>query len=94
MKGIGQRWRLSDGKRRVMGIAESTGREGDRMQMQEIYKFVRNATLLADDRAQDLLRAHDYHVALSYYYGGTESGVRCCKEANASAGSAQVSANR
>ena len=36
--------RLSDGKRRVMSIAEITGMEGDIIQMQEIYKFVRTAT--------------------------------------------------
>jgi pilus assembly protein CpaF len=39
--------RLSDGKRRVMSIAEITGMEGDIIQMQEIFKFVRTAT--ADD---------------------------------------------
>jgi pilus assembly protein CpaF len=33
--------RLSDGKRRVMSIAEITGLEGDIIQMQEVYKFVR-----------------------------------------------------
>ncbi|MBI3434134.1 MAG: CpaF family protein [Proteobacteria bacterium] len=37
--------RLSDGKRRVMSIAEITGMEGDIIQMQEIFKFVRTATL-------------------------------------------------
>jgi len=37
--------RLSDGKRRVMSIAEITGMEGDIIQMQEIYKYVRTATL-------------------------------------------------
>ena len=37
--------RLSDGKRRVMSIAEITGLEGDIIQMQEIFKFVRTATL-------------------------------------------------
>jgi pilus assembly protein CpaF len=37
--------RLSDGKRRVMSIAEITGMEGDIIQMQEIYKFVRTGTL-------------------------------------------------
>src|SRR6201987_1302867 len=36
--------RLSDGKRRVMSIAEITGMEGDIIQMQEIYKYVRTAT--------------------------------------------------
>ena len=33
--------RLSDGKRRVTSIAEVTGLEGDIVQMQEIYKYVR-----------------------------------------------------
>jgi pilus assembly protein CpaF len=37
--------RLSDGKRRVMSIAEITGMEGDIIQMQEIYKYTRTATL-------------------------------------------------
>src|SRR6202165_1430685 len=37
--------RLSDGKRKVTSIAEITGLEGDILQMQEIYKFVRTATL-------------------------------------------------
>jgi len=37
--------RLSDGRRRIMSIAEITGMEGDIIQMQEIYKFVRTATL-------------------------------------------------
>lgn len=37
--------RLSDGKRRVTSIAEITGMEGDIIQMQEVYKFVRTATL-------------------------------------------------
>ncbi len=36
--------RLSDGKRRVMSIAEITGMEGEIIQMQEIFKFVRTAT--------------------------------------------------
>jgi pilus assembly protein CpaF len=36
--------RLSDGKRRVMSIAEITGMEGDIIQMQEIYRFVRTGT--------------------------------------------------
>ena len=38
---IVQLQRLSDGKRRVTSIAEITGMEGDIVQMQEIYKFVR-----------------------------------------------------
>ncbi len=33
--------RLSDGKRRVTSISEITGMEGDVVQMQEIYRFVR-----------------------------------------------------
>src|SRR6202163_4909388 len=37
--------RLSDGKRKVTSIAEITGMEGDILQMQEIYKFVRTSTL-------------------------------------------------
>jgi len=41
---IVQLQRLSDGKRRVTSIAEITGMEGDIVQMQEIYKFVRTAT--------------------------------------------------
>jgi pilus assembly protein CpaF len=36
--------RLSDGKRRVMSIAEITGLESDIIQMQEICKFVRTGT--------------------------------------------------
>ncbi|MGB8817909.1 MAG: CpaF family protein [Rhizobiaceae bacterium] len=38
---IVQLTRLSDGKRKVTSIAEITGMEGDIIQMQEIYKFVR-----------------------------------------------------
>ena len=41
---IVQLQRLSDGKRRVTSIAEITGMEGDIVQMQEIYKFVRTGT--------------------------------------------------
>ena len=36
--------RQSDGKRKVMSIAEITGMEGDIIQMQEIFKFVRTGT--------------------------------------------------
>jgi pilus assembly protein CpaF len=36
--------RLSDGKRCVTSIAEITGMEGDIIQMQEIYKYVRTGT--------------------------------------------------
>lgn len=39
--------RLPDGKRRVMTISEITGMEGDVMQMQDIYRFVKEHT---DDR--------------------------------------------
>ena len=41
---IVQLQRLSDGKRKVTSIAEVTGLEGDIIQMQEIFKFVRTAT--------------------------------------------------
>jgi pilus assembly protein CpaF len=36
--------RLSDGKRKVTSIPEVTGFEGDIIQMQEIFKFVRTGT--------------------------------------------------
>jgi pilus assembly protein CpaF len=42
---IVQLQRLSDGKRRVTSITEITGLEGDVVQMQEIFRFVRTATL-------------------------------------------------
>jgi pilus assembly protein CpaF len=41
---IVQLQRLSDGKRKVTSIAEITGMEGDIIQMQEIFKFVRTST--------------------------------------------------
>ncbi len=41
---IVQLQRLSDGTRRVTSVAEITGMEGDVVQMQEIFKFVRTAT--------------------------------------------------
>jgi pilus assembly protein CpaF len=41
---IVQLQRLSDGKRHVTSIAEVTGLEGDIIQMQEIYRFVRTST--------------------------------------------------
>jgi pilus assembly protein CpaF len=41
---IVQLQRLADGKRRVISIAEITGLEGDIIQMQEIFKFVRTGT--------------------------------------------------
>jgi pilus assembly protein CpaF len=41
---IVQLQRMSDGKRRVTSIAEITGMEGEILQMQEIYKFVRVKT--------------------------------------------------
>src|ERR1700686_3587572 len=44
IKIIVQLSRLSDGKRRVMSIAEITGLEGDIIQMQEVFKFVRTGT--------------------------------------------------
>ena len=36
--------RMSDGKRKVTSIAEITGLEGDIIQMQEIFKYVRTGT--------------------------------------------------
>ena len=36
--------RLSDGKRKVTAISEITGLEGDILQMQDIYKYVRTGT--------------------------------------------------
>jgi pilus assembly protein CpaF len=41
---IVQLQRFSDGKRRVTSISELTGMEGDIIQMQEIYKYVRTGT--------------------------------------------------
>jgi pilus assembly protein CpaF len=41
---IVQLQRLSDGRRRVTSVAEITGMEGDILQMQEIFKFVRVRT--------------------------------------------------
>src|ERR1700751_2155695 len=48
--------RLSDGKRRVMSIAEITGMEGDIIQMQEIYKYVRTG-IAADGAVQGHFQA-------------------------------------
>ena len=45
---IVQLQRMSDGKRRVTSVAEITGMEGDIVQMQEIFKYVRTGT--ADGR--------------------------------------------
>jgi pilus assembly protein CpaF len=42
---IVQLQRMSDGKRRVTSVAEITGMEGEIVQMQEIFKFVRTGTL-------------------------------------------------
>ena len=41
---IVQLQRMSDGKRRVTSVAEITGMEGDIVQMQEIFKYVRTST--------------------------------------------------
>ena len=41
---IVQLQRLSDGRRKVTSIAEITGLEGDIIQMQEIFKYVRTGT--------------------------------------------------
>jgi pilus assembly protein CpaF len=44
IKLIVQLSRMSDGKRKVTSVAEITGMEGDIVQMQEIFKFVRTGT--------------------------------------------------
>jgi pilus assembly protein CpaF len=44
IRAIVQLQRLSDGKRVVTSIAEITGLEGDIIQMQEIFKYVRTGT--------------------------------------------------
>jgi pilus assembly protein CpaF len=44
IKMIVQLQRMSDGKRRVTSVAELTGLEGDIVQMQEIFKYVRTGT--------------------------------------------------
>jgi pilus assembly protein CpaF len=41
---VAQLTRMPDGKRRMTSIAEITGLEGDIVQMQEIYKYVRTGT--------------------------------------------------
>jgi pilus assembly protein CpaF len=41
---IVQLQRMSDGKRKVTSVAEITGMEGDVVQMQEIFRFVRTST--------------------------------------------------
>jgi pilus assembly protein CpaF len=41
---IVQLQRMSDGKRRITSISEITGMEGDTVQMQEIYRYVRTST--------------------------------------------------
>jgi pilus assembly protein CpaF len=41
---IVQLQRMPDGKRRVTSVAEITGMEGDIVQMQEIFKYVRTGT--------------------------------------------------
>jgi len=41
---IVQLQRMSDGKRKVTSVAEVTGLEGDIIQMQEIFKYVRTGT--------------------------------------------------
>src|SRR5271163_1150117 len=56
IKVIVQLSRLSDGKRRVMSIAEITGLEGDIIQMQEVFKYVRTGTA-ADGSVQGHFQA-------------------------------------
>jgi len=51
-----QLMRLSDGTRRLMSVSEITGMEGDVIQMQEIYRFVRlgtdpNGKVIGESRA-------------------------------------------
>jgi pilus assembly protein CpaF len=41
---IVQLQRLADGRRRIVSVAEITGMEGEVIQMQEIYRFVREST--------------------------------------------------
>ena len=53
---IVQLTRQSDGKRKVTSIAEITGLEGDIIQMQEIYKYVRTGTA-ADGTVQGHFQA-------------------------------------
>ncbi len=53
---IVQLQRQSDGKRKVTSVAEITGLEGDIIQMQEIYKFVRTGTA-ADGAVQGHFQA-------------------------------------
>ena len=54
---------LSDGKRQVMSIAEITGLEGDIIQMQEIYKYVRTGTA-PDGTVQGHFQRHRGAAAL------------------------------
>src|SRR5215208_1119448 len=53
---IVQLQRMADGKRRVTSIAEITGLEGDIIQMQEIFKYVRTGTA-ADGTVQGHFQA-------------------------------------
>jgi pilus assembly protein CpaF len=53
---IVQLQRQSDGRRKVTSIAEVTGLEGDIIQMQEIFKFVRTGTA-ADGTVQGHFQA-------------------------------------
>ena len=62
---IVQLQRLSDGKRRVTSIAEITGMEGDIVQMQEIYKFVRTST--AEDGSYPIVPSAAVGSGLSNY---------------------------
>ncbi len=48
--------RLSDGKRKVTYISEITGLEGDILQMQDIYKYVRTGTAADGSRRGPLRR--------------------------------------
>jgi pilus assembly protein CpaF len=71
--------RLSDGKRRLTSVAEITGMEGDVVQMQEIFRFVREST---DEQGNihgsfmatgirpsflEVLRPMGIHIPLTYF---------------------------
>jgi pilus assembly protein CpaF len=71
--------RLPDGKRRLTSVSEITGMEGDVVQMQEIFRFVKESTddagnMLGSFRATGIrpnflgqLKAYGIEVPLSYF---------------------------
>lgn len=76
---IVQLQRLSDGKRRLMSVTEITGMEGDVIQMQEIFRFVRegvdeHGNIIGSFRATGVrpkflhdLRSHGIDLPGSYF---------------------------